>query len=152
LRLAVRHPEAALQRTIAAYLSWALAPPAYWSAIGHGGGGQMRGRILKGMGVKAGLPDILIVHDGIAHWIELKAEKGVLSDAQIVTHAALRAAKCPVAVVRSLDELRLLLAGPWWPIPLRESKPATERIKRGIVQPRDWPESDQLRRKRRAKA
>jgi hypothetical protein len=95
----------------------------------------MRGMILRGMGMKAGVPDILIVHDGRAYFCELKSAKGVLSDAQKATHEALRAAKCPVAVVRSLDEFRALLDGPWWPLQacLRESKPATERIKRGMA-------------------
>jgi hypothetical protein len=90
--------------------------------------------ILRGMGMKAGVPDILIVHDGHAYWCELKSPKGIVSDVQKATHEALRAAKCPVAVVRSLDEFRALLAGAWWPLQecLREAKPATERIKRGL--------------------
>jgi hypothetical protein len=148
----MNRPEQALQRTIAAYLSWALAPPAYWSAIGHGGGGQMRGRILKGMGVKAGLPDIFIWYDKHTYAPELKAENGRVSEAQEIAHAALRAAGVHIAVVRSLDDLKALIAGPWWPLQacIREAKPATERIKRGIVQPQEWPESDRLGRKRKS--
>jgi len=131
----VRHPEAALQRQIVGYLSWALTPPAWFTAIGHGGGGEMRGMILKGMGMKAGVPDLVIVYDRCAYWCELKAAKGVLSEAQKEVHAALWKAKTPVAVVRSLDEFRALLAGPWWPLMacIRETKPAAERIKRGLA-------------------
>jgi hypothetical protein len=90
--------------------------------------------ILKGMGMKAGVPDILLAFDGHAYFLELKAGT-YLSEAQKATHEALRAAKCPVAVVRSLDEFRALVAGAWWPLQacIRESKPATERIKRGMT-------------------
>lgn len=131
----MRHPEAALQRQIVGYLNWALAPPAWFTAIGHGGGGEMRGMILKGMGMKAGVPDLLIVYDQRAYFVELKSAKGVLSEAQKEVHAALWRAKTPVAVVRSLDEFRALLAGPWWQLQacIRETKPATERIKRGLA-------------------
>lgn len=170
---AMNRPEAALQRTIAAYLGWALAPPAYWSAIGHGGGGQMRGRILKGMGVKAGIPDLFIWHDGHTYAVEIKAEKGRVSGPQDIAHAALLAAGVHIAVIRSLDDLKAYIAGPWWPLQacIRETKPATERIKRGFMAITDpnftggirseeylarlrsgeFPESDNLGRKRRLK-
>ncbi len=132
--MARSHPEQALQRQIVGYLAWALAPPAWFTTIGHGGGGQVRGMILKGMGMKAGVPDILLAFDGHAYFLELKAGTG-LSDAQKATHEALRRAKCPVAVIRSLDDFRALLATSWWPLQavIRETKPATERIKRGMI-------------------
>lgn len=131
----MNYPEAAIQRQIAGYLSWALAPPAWWTSIGHGGGGEMRGMILKGMGLKPGVPDMLICYDGRAYFLEIKAAKGVVSEVQKATHEALHRAKCPVAVVRSLDEFRALVAGPWWPLAacIRETKPATERITRGLI-------------------
>ena len=93
----------------------------------------MRGMILKGMGMKAGVPDILIVYDSRAYWCELKAPKGTLSEVQKEVHAALWQAKTPVAVIRSLDEFRALLAGPWWPLMacIRESK--SDTIKRGLA-------------------
>lgn len=127
-------PEQRLQRQIVGYLSWALAPPAWFSSFPAGGGGEMRGMILKGMGLKPGVPDLLLVHDGRAYWAELKAPKGVVSDAQKATHEALQRAKCPVAVVRSLDEFRALLAGPWWPLMacIRETKPSMERIRHSL--------------------
>jgi hypothetical protein len=54
-------PEQALQQQVAQYLDIVLKPPAFWTAIAHGGGGLMRGKINKGMGMKAGIPDILIL-------------------------------------------------------------------------------------------
>ena len=81
----------------------------------------MRGMILRGMGLKAGVPDVLIVHEGRAHWVELKAPRGVLSEAQRSTLALIAAAGCPWVVCRSLDELRGALHG--WGIPTREAPP-----------------------------
>ena len=154
-------PEQKLQRQIVGYLSWVLAPPAWFTSFPAGGGGEMRGMILQGTGMKSGVPDLLLVHDGHAYWAELKSAKGVVSDAQKATHEALRAAQCPVAVVRSLDEFRALLVGPWWPLMacIRETRISTERIRRGIlfgylddtmsVRIDSWPTSDNLGRKRR---
>lgn len=158
-----RAPEQILQRQIAGYLGWALAEPAWFTSFPAGGGGEMRGMILKGTGLKSGVPDILIVHEGRLHGLELKSAKGVLSDAQKATHEALRRAGCLVAVIHSLDELRALLAGPWWPLGacLRETKPGTERIRRGFALPMDsriaptlsgswdFPASDTIGRRRR---
>ncbi len=120
----MRHPEQVLQRQIAEYLALVLIPPVWWTTIPAGGGGELRGKILKGLGYRAGTPDIMIAHDGRVAFLELKSPKGVLSAAQKETHAALRAAGCPVAVVRSLDEVRFLFgpAGKWWAIPTREAR------------------------------
>ncbi len=149
-------PEQILQRQVAAYLSWALTPPAWFTSIPAGGGGEMRGRILKGTGYKAGCPDLMILFDGRAHFIELKSAKGVLSEAQKQIHDELRAAQCPVEVCRSLDDVRALMAldGPWWPLAacIRETKPSTERIRRGFKNWEmgcEWPESEPLGRRRR---
>ena len=156
-------PEQKLQRQIVGYLQWALAPPAMFTSFPAGGGGLMRGMILKGTGLRSGMPDIMLLLDGRAWFVELKTGTVPLSDAQKATHEALRAAQCPVAVVRSLDEFRALLAGPWWPLMacIRETKASTERIRRGImfgylddemrVRLEPWPDSDNLGRKRRVK-
>jgi hypothetical protein len=137
------HPEQALQRQIVGYLQWALAPPAMFTSFPAGGGGAARGKALKATGLKAGMPDIQIFYDGRVWLLELKTEKdavhkvrkGVVSKVQEDTHKELLAAKQLVAVARSLDEFRALLAGPWWPLMacIRETKPATERIRRGMT-------------------
>jgi hypothetical protein len=125
------HPEAALQRQITGYLSWAVAPPAVYTAFPAGGGGLVRGAILKSTGLKAGMPDIFIFHDKRTYGIELKAGSG-LSDAQKAMHVLLRQAGVQIAVVRSLDQLRELLVTRWWTIPIRETKESTELIRRGF--------------------
>jgi hypothetical protein len=114
------HPEQRLQTQIAAYLRAVLKPPVWFTAIPAGGGGELRGKILKGMGYKAGTPDMLIIDGGRAYWGEVKAEKGVLSIAQGDTIPALKRARCPVAIWRSIDDVAASLAE--WGIPTREAK------------------------------
>ncbi len=126
----MNYSEAALQRQIVGFLGWALKSPAWYTTIGHGGGGQMRGMILKGMGLKAGVPDLIIVHDGRAFWLELKAGTS-LSAVQREIHASLDAAGSKVATCRSLDDVIAALTS--WGIPLRTETVATERIRRGIL-------------------
>jgi hypothetical protein len=104
-----RAPEQALQRQIAQFLDAALAGNAWYSTIPLGGGGRVRGAILRGMGVKAGVPDMVVVDAGRAIWLELKARKGRVSDEQTACHKALRRAGCAVYVIRSLDEAIIAL-------------------------------------------
>jgi hypothetical protein len=91
------------------------------------------------MGVKAGVPDIEIVHRGRAYFIELKREKGGrTSDAQKFVHAELAAAGCEApAICKTLEEVKAALDG--WGIPLRRVSLGTERIigplKRALADP-----------------
>jgi VRR-NUC domain len=121
-----KHPEQSLQTHVASLLTWLLPPEVPWTAIGHGGGGKTRGMILKGMGLHAGWPDMVLLHRGRSCWIELKAARGSLSPEQKVVHEALRAAGGWVAVCRSTDEVRGVLDA--WGIPTREHKPSTQQI------------------------
>lgn len=115
-------PEQALQRQVAEFLSVALAGNSWFSSMPLGGGGRLRGAILHGLGVKAGLPDVLVVNDGRAIWLELKARNGRVSTGQQLCHNDLSRARCPVAVCKSLDDViaALRAAG----VPLRISEAA----------------------------
>lgn len=110
-------PEQDFQMQVARYLDLALPGDAFWTAFPAGGGGKIRGAILKGMGLKAGVPDILIVHEGRALFLELKAGRGRISPAQAKTHGDLWEAGSPVAVCRSLSEVQMVLLR--WAIPLK---------------------------------
>jgi hypothetical protein len=109
-----------LQAASNRFLSIAL-PADAWAC--HIPNGEKRAKAtagkLKAMGVKAGAPDWLIVWRGRAYFIELKAPKGQVSEAQRNTHAALRKSECRIAVCRSLTEIETTLRG--WLIPLRAS-------------------------------
>jgi hypothetical protein len=60
--------------------------------------------ILKGMGVRAGVPDIVAIKGGKCYALELKASGGRLTSVQCDAHAALDAAGATVAVAYGLDD------------------------------------------------
>lgn len=130
--------ETSLHWHVAGLLTNHLAPPAWFTTFPAGGGGEMRGKILKSLGLKSGIPDILIVmpvqallilpsgHVGnewrtvpMMYWIELKKlNSGKLSDAQIECHAKLAGMGCQIAVCDSLVDVKRSLGG--WQLPYQE--------------------------------
>lgn len=112
-------PETKVQQAVATFLMLCLKPPAWWTSIEHGVevSPQVAAR-WGSIGVKPGIPDVLIVHDARCFWIECKAEKGTLSSAQLDTHEKLMRAGSTIHVCRSVDDLRHSLA--LWGIPTRE--------------------------------
>jgi hypothetical protein len=97
--------EWSLQRAIAVYLSKALPPEIYWSAIDIGSAGSAhQGALRKARGVKAGLPDLLVAFAGRALWLEIKNGSS-LSEPQKLTRDALRANGHAWALVRSLEDV-----------------------------------------------
>ena len=149
-----QHAEQRLQTAIASYLRAVLRPPTWFTAIPAGGGGTLRGKIIKGMGYRAGTPDLLVIDGGRAYWGEVKSEKGVLSMAQGDTIPALKRARCPVAIWRSIDDVAVSLAE--WGIPTREAKRSMEGMAAQLLYNQvatsiEWPESDPLVRRRTAK-
>jgi len=96
-----------LQRAIAVYLSKALPPDAYWSAIDIGSAGSAQaGQLRKARGVRAGLPDMLIVYLGATLWCEIKSGTQ-LSLAQQLTRDALTANGHQWALVRCPEDMEL---------------------------------------------
>src|SRR4051812_3519035 len=68
------------------------------------------GAMLKREGLLPGSPDLVFAMENAAvYWLELKKEKGVLSDHQIGIHHKLRALGHNVGVAYSYDEAMLLL-------------------------------------------
>jgi hypothetical protein len=120
--MARRHPERLLHKAVAAYLHAVLPLRAWFTTIPAGGGGLVRGAQLKAMGYRPGTPDICIIYGGMAYWLELKAAKGKTSPQQDTTIALLEHAGSPTAIVRSIDDVRAVLAQ--WQIPTIESKRA----------------------------
>jgi hypothetical protein len=100
-----RRPEQALQRAVFHHLA---ARPVQWVFTFHPANGGARSKIeaaiLKGLGVVAGVPDVIAIHNGRVYALELKAERGRLSEAQRRVHDALREAGAEVAVAVGLDE------------------------------------------------
>jgi len=113
------HP---LQKQIADTLKIEIAPAGrvsrdgvVWFSIDFADFGGVAPGARVGRGVVAGPPDIVILWLGRAHWIEVKAEDGSLSDAQKSVITALLAAQCHIGVARDAAEtLRCL---DLWEIP-----------------------------------
>lgn len=97
--------EQELHKTIAEYLD-KLAPvnEFWWCHVPNGGArSKIEASILKGLGVKPGVADILIIKAGRAYWIELKSPRGSQSDTQHSFELQMYRCGCPYVVVRSLD-------------------------------------------------
>lgn len=73
----------------------------WWHTPNEGKRGWRAQRDFKALGSKAGVPDIMLVHQSKAYAIELKAAKGRLTPAQNQFHASLTQAGVPVATCRS---------------------------------------------------
>lgn len=115
--MAARQTEQQLHRQVAGFLALALPIDAFWTTFPAGGGGRFRGAQLKRAGLTPGVPDIMILHKGLALFIELKTEKGRVSLAQADAHQAIILAGGAVAVCRSLDEVANALRV--WNVPIR---------------------------------
>jgi hypothetical protein len=96
--------EAQIQNTVCEHLRWHAMPGAFWCHVPNGGWrSPIEAAIFKGLGVVAGVPDLLIIYDGECFGLELKSERGYLTNIQRDTHERLRAAGCHVATAHGLD-------------------------------------------------
>lgn len=86
----------------------------WWSVDMAAYGGNAPG-IRTGRGCIAGVPDIFILYRGTAHFLELKAADGVLSDAQRAVGTSILYASGHFGVVASLEETLACLDR--WSIP-----------------------------------
>jgi VRR-NUC domain len=93
-----------IQRALVQLLERAVTPGVAWTHIPSG---ELRHRAvagkLKGMGVKAGWPDLMFWHQGRTYGLELKTPTGRLSASQAAVHEGLTAAGAIVAVAYGLD-------------------------------------------------
>lgn len=124
----MKHPEQTLQRSVAQYLDLVLDRSVVWSAIGHGGGGKIRGAMLKGMGLKPGVPDLYISwrerhNPNMSYqgdfqaapenygtlWLELKADKGKQSAVQKQFQTRVEWLYHRYNIVKSIDDVAAAL-------------------------------------------
>jgi hypothetical protein len=59
--------------------------------------------IMKGLGVKAGVPDVVAIREGRCYALELKAEGGRATPKQLESIAAMEAAGAYCAIAEGLD-------------------------------------------------
>jgi hypothetical protein len=105
-----RHAEDDLQRACCAFLEWALPPDAVFYAVPNGGKRHKREAArMAGLGLRAGVPDLAIVHRGRALFVELKSGRGVMSPAQRSMAQRLNYAGAAVCCCRSVEEVEAAL-------------------------------------------
>jgi hypothetical protein len=108
-----QQPERALQVALVEHLQWRASPDLWWAHYPSGGRrSRIAGAILKGMGARAGVPDLLLVSRGRLFAMELKSDRGRLSPVQRETHAAMRKAGVVIGVAGNIDQA-LDLLGEW---------------------------------------
>ena len=75
----------------------------------------------KLLGMVAGVPDLVLVHEGRALFFEVKAPDGRLRPAQKLFLERAHAAGAKAAVVRSIDDVRAALQA--WGVPTKDVTP-----------------------------
>ncbi len=104
MRARCNRPEESLHRSVASYLDACLPLDAVWFHPPNGGARSVaEAGIFKALGVKAGIPDVVIVWQGRPYFIELKPEKGKLTQAQAAMLMRLQKAGAPASVCRSVE-------------------------------------------------
>lgn len=104
-------PEADIQVALLKHVNRHKRPGVFAFAVPNGGYRSVTEAVrMKGQGVVAGVPDLVFVIEGRAHFLELKAGKaGHLSANQIRVHRQLDEAGAPVATAHSKEEAVAIL-------------------------------------------
>jgi VRR-NUC domain len=99
-----QRPEAAIQRAVFQHLRARAAPNVFAFHPANGGYRKpVEAAIMKGLGVVAGVPDVIVIHAGRCYALELKAEGGRVTDKQLATIAALREAGAFVGIAEGIN-------------------------------------------------
>lgn len=118
--------EDALQKACCQYLEWHPRRPLYFHPANGGSRNKVEAAKFKGMGVKAGVSDLVIlepntiifgpgIHDEVSIdgyyglMVELKAANGKLSEAQTDFLLAAQKRGYKIAVVYTFDEFKTLI-------------------------------------------
>ncbi|MGE5510494.1 MAG: VRR-NUC domain-containing protein [Bacteroidota bacterium] len=97
--------EMAIQRAVIKHLEARAVADLVWF---HPANGEARHPVtaakLSGMGVVAGIPDLILIVRGRVFALELKSLNGRISKVQLAMHERLRAAGVTIAVSHGLDQ------------------------------------------------
>lgn len=119
----MKRPEQEIQRSIVQYLELALRPGVrFWHTPNGGARSAVEAAILKGLGVKAGVPDLVLAWSerrrfvdeppvSRVAFIEVKADKGALTAEQRDFRDWCLDNAVPWVVVRSLDDAIQVVKG-----------------------------------------
>lgn len=101
----MRRPEQAFQIALCKLLKAALPSDAFYFAVPNAGKrGVVDAAMQKRAGLIGGVPDLCIVWQGKAHFLELKTKMTGLTEKQRECCLNLRIAGAKVAVARTVDE------------------------------------------------
>jgi len=100
--------EDALQRNVVKLLSYyeAQGKILYFAVPNEGKRSFKSAQHRKNLGLRAGIPDLVIIIDGKFHGLELKSEKGRLNPNQRAWQEAFKKRDIPYAVCRRLDDVK----------------------------------------------
>jgi hypothetical protein len=105
-----RRPEQAIQRAVFQHIEARAMPGVFAFHVPNGGWrSRVEGAILKGMGVRAGVPDVIAIKDGKVYALELKADGGRATEKQQQTMATLTLVGATTGVAVGLDDALQLL-------------------------------------------
>ena len=99
-----RCSEQQIQRAVLEHLKLRHAPAIYWFHVANGGyRAPIEAKVLKSLGVTAGVPDLILIRGGRTYGLELKANGGRVTSVQRTAHVLMRAAGAEVEVAIGLD-------------------------------------------------
>jgi hypothetical protein len=100
-----QQPEAQLQRAVFAHIRLRRRADVFaFHPRNEGRDQRSLAGINSALGVVSGVPDVIIIRAGQAYGIELKSERGRVSDEQLACHATMRRAGATVGVAHNIDE------------------------------------------------
>ena len=105
-----RNPETAIQCTVVKHLHTRAVPGLMWWHTPNGGyRNKSEAVLLKAMGVKAGVSDLIFFHTGQLYCLEIKAQGGRASEEQLAFIADVDRAGACTALATGLDACRATL-------------------------------------------
>jgi VRR-NUC domain len=105
-------PEQQIQRAVFEHFNQRRAAGVFCFHVPNGGyRRKAEAAIMKGLGVVAGVPDVVAIKDGRAFFLELKPEGGRLTEKQQQALIALREAGAQATHAHGLDQALRVLEG-----------------------------------------
>lgn len=99
-----QRPEARIQVALCNHLRWRARQDCFWFAVPNGGSRNViEASNMKDQGVRAGVPDMILICKGRTYGLELKSDKGRVSVAQEATQIDMEIAGAIVATAYGLD-------------------------------------------------
>lgn len=106
----MQRPEQAIHKAVVSHLNARSEPRVFfWHTPNGGKRSMIEAKIFKGLGVRQGVPDLVILKAGSLYALELKAPGGRLSPSQRLAIAAMDECGATVATASSLDEALITL-------------------------------------------